>query len=324
MDVIPSLPSLYDEPFSDSSQIPTFLVSKLARTSVTVALTGDGADEIFGGYGRYHRATRVWGAIDWAPPAVRRQVGNLLRAYGHCAGPISSRVPGTAWRTLDRRVTRLAQHVSCNHAEALYSNLVCCWTDPAAIALISEESRSTLTDSTLWADLPDVLSKTMYLDTISYLPDDILVKVDRAAMGVSLETRVPFLDPRIVEFAWRLPLAQKVDGQTGKVLLRRLLSRYLPQHLFDRPKMGFTVPVDLWLRGPLKDWAEELLDERRLRREGFLDVVAVRQTWQEHSSGVANWKDRLWNVLMFQAWLEHLQSAPESVDIHCKIQRITS
>jgi asparagine synthase (glutamine-hydrolysing) len=310
MNVIPSLPVLYDEPFSDSSQIPTFLISKLARSAVTVALTGDGADEIFGGYGRYRRAWQVWSAINWAPAAARRPVAFAMKSVRRSAHPITSRLPGRNWEVLERRAMRLEHYVSCTRAEAMYPNLMSCWTDPASVALCGREPASVLTDSGSWADLPDVPSQLMYLDTITYLPDDILVKVDRAAMGVSLETRVPFLDPRVVEFAWRLPMAQRTNRRTGKVLLRRLLCRYVPEALVERPKMGFTVPLHSWLRGPLRAWAEELLDERRLRREGFLNVAAVRRTWQEHATGAANWKERIWNVLMFQAWLEQLQAAP--------------
>ena len=206
------------------------------------------------------------------------------------------RVPGD-------KLHKLAEALAVEHPEAMYRNLVSSWKTPTEVVLNSHEPETILTDKKQWAALPDFVLRMMYLDLVTYLPDDILVKVDRAAMGVSLETRVPYLDHRVVEFAWRLPLTLKIRDGKGKWLLRQLLYKYVPPALIERPKSGFGIPIVDWLRGPLRDWAEALMDEKRLQQEGFFDAPAIRVKWKEHLSGQRNWQYYLWPVLMFQAWL---------------------
>lgn len=310
MAVIPRLPALYDEPFADSSQIPTFLVSELARRHVTVSLSGDAGDELFGGYNRYFWGRSIWQRIGWMPRGMRGAAARALTV-----------LPPEAWETVFRmtgpvlpgkikqrspgdKLHKLAEILAVNDPETMYLGLVSHWKDPASLAVGASEPPTVLTDRSQWADLPDFTQRMMYLDTVTYLPDDILVKVDRASMGVSLEGRIPFLDHRVVEFAWRLPLSMKVRDGQGKWLLRQVLYGYVPRGLIERPKMGFGVPIDAWLRGPLRDWAESLLAERRLRAEGFLHPRPIREKWAEHLSGRRNWQYHLWDVLMFQAWLE--------------------
>lgn len=307
LSVIPRLPTLYDEPFSDSSQIPTFLVAQLARQRVTVSLSGDGGDELFGGYTRYFVAARLWNKIDSMPPALRRLAARLVlamtpgawdRVYALAAPFIPK---NRRWPSPGDKLHKGAALLNSEDSKALYRGLVSHW-DPADIVLGASEPATVLTGA--MPALPSFTEKIMLLDAISYLPDDILVKVDRAAMAVSLETRVPLIDHRLFEFAWRLPMYFKVRGGTGKWLLRQVLYKHVPRELIDRPKMGFGVPIDSWLRGPLRGWAESLLDESRLRKEGYFKPGPIRQKWLEHQSGTRNWQYYLWDVLMFQAWLE--------------------
>jgi asparagine synthase (glutamine-hydrolysing) len=314
MEVIPRLPEVYDEPFADSSQIPTILVSQMARRHVTVALSGDGGDELFGGYARYFRANSIARGTRWLPRVARTAAAQTIgafstgawdRAFGLAAAvlPRASRLarPGD-------RLHKLAGLLSADTTEALYHGLVSHWPDPREVAIDAREPPTVLTDPERWASLSEFHHRLMYLDTVSYLPDDILAKVDRAAMSVSLETRVPLLDHRVVEFAWRLPLGMKIRGNQGKRILRQVLGKHVPEELTSRPKMGFGVPIGDWLREPLREWAEALLDERRLKQEGFLHSAPVRRKWSEHLSGQRNWQYPLWDVLMFQAWLEHQRS----------------
>ncbi len=311
MDVIPRLPTLYDEPFSDSSQIPAFLVSQLARQHVTVSLSGDGGDELFSGYNRYFWGRSIWNRIGWLPIGTRKLMCTALtavsperwdRVFDHLSpilpSMVKQRMPGD-------RLHKLAEILRASSPDAMYHTLISHWKDPASMILCAKEPKTVLTDRSRWANLEDFTQRMMYLDTVSYLPDDILVKVDRASMGVSLEARVPLLDHRIVEFAWRLPLSMKLRDGQGKWILRQVLYKYVPRKLVDRPKMGFGVPIDSWLRGPLRDWAESLLDEKRLLHEGFFKPQPIRQLWAEHLSGKRNWQYHLWDVLMFQAWLEN-------------------
>jgi asparagine synthase (glutamine-hydrolysing) len=306
MAVIPRLPTLYDEPFSDVSQIPTFLVSQLARQHVTVSLSGDAGDELFCGYNRYQMTAELWHKLSMLPVPVRK-----LFAQG------ITRISPQLWNRLAAALPRFARsanigdklHKGANvltsgSAGELYHRLVSSWDDPASVVINGVEPATLLTDDV--PDLPglDQIQHMMALDMLTYLPDDILVKVDRVAMGVSLESRVPLLDHRVVEFAWCLPQSMKLrDGQT-KWALRQVLYRHVPKKLIERPKMGFSVPIDSWLRGPLRDWAESLLDEERLRREGYFHPAPIRQMWAEHLSGRRNFAFSLWNVLMFQAWFE--------------------
>ncbi|RLJ67990.1 asparagine synthase (glutamine-hydrolyzing) [Sulfurisoma sediminicola] len=308
--VIPRLPDLYDEPFADSSQIPTFLVAELARRHVTVSLSGDGGDELFAGYNRYFFAGELWRGIARVPRPLRALSARSIHAFSPRTLDALAR-----WTRplLPRRLRhanagdklhKLADILGHNGLATIYRDLVSHWKEPAELVLGATEPPTALTDPARRIVLPDIVSTMMCLDTVSYLPDDILVKVDRAAMGVSLETRVPLLDHRVVEFAWRLPMSLKVRGGDGKWILRQLLYRHVPRTLVERPKMGFGVPIDAWLRGPLRDWAESLLAEDRLRREGYFDPQQVREKWREHLSGGRNWQYLLWDVLMFQAWLE--------------------
>ena len=310
MNVIPRLPALYDEPFSDSSQIPTLLVSEMARRHVTVSLSGDGGDELFGGYNRYFWATNIWRRVGWAPQPIRAALAGALTALPPSAWNVVfrglSRFLPVGWRYANPgdKLHKLAEILAVRTPEEIYLDLVSHWKQPTEVVHGTHEPPTVLTDSAQWAGLQDFEQRMMYLDQMTYLPDDILTKVDRAAMGVSLETRVPFLDHRVVEFAWSLPLSMKIHHGQGKWLLRQVLNRHVPKELIDRPKMGFGVPIDVWLRGPLKGWAEELLDEARLQREGYFDPRPIRRKWTEHLTGGRNWSYYLWDVLMFQAWLE--------------------
>ncbi|HYE74632.1 MAG TPA: asparagine synthase C-terminal domain-containing protein, partial [Blastocatellia bacterium] len=313
MDVIPRLPELYDEPFADSSQIPTFLVSQLTRQRVTVSLSGDGGDELFGGYNRYFWGRRIWDKIGWMPRGLRRSAARGIVSISPTAwdatfqglGPI---LPENLKQTIPGdRMHKLAEVLAVEHPEAMYRSLVSMWKAPEKIVPGATEPPTILNTEADWPTIPNFVERMMYLDLMTYLPDDILVKVDRAAMGVSLETRVPYLDHRVIEFAWRLPLDMKIRDGKGKWILRQVLYKYVPKELVERPKTGFGIPIDSWLRGPLRDWAESLLDEHRLRDEGFFEPRPIRQKWQEHLTGNRNWQYYLWGVLMFQAWLEQAE-----------------
>ncbi|MFQ5773403.1 MAG: asparagine synthase (glutamine-hydrolyzing) [Kiloniellaceae bacterium] len=310
MDVIPRLPALYDEPFADSSQIPTFLVSQLARRHVTVSLSGDGGDELFGGYNRYVWTRNIWRKTGWMPHVVRRAAAELLtrvppRRWDRMFAAVDPVLPmHLRHRLPGDKMHKLATVLALDGPETLYRFLVSHWRDPSRVVDGADEPATVLTDRRRWADVGDLTQRMMFFDLVSYLPDDILVKVDRASMGVGLEARVPLLDHRVVEFAWRLPMSLKVRDGQGKWALRQVLHRYVPREPIERPKMGFGVPIDSWLRRPLRDWAEALLDETRLRREGFFDPEPIRRLWSEHLSGQRNWQYHLWDVLMFQAWHE--------------------
>ncbi len=303
--VIPRLPTLYDEPFADPSQIPTFLVSELARRDVTVSLSGDGGDELLGGYDRYFVSDQMWRSIRRVPRGARVLLGRAITALPPAGWDRLLRLGGPLARRgglSGERAHKLAALLSLDTEEAVYRRMMSHWPEPEDVVAGAREPVVTLTDRAQWPRLDNYLQRMMYLDLVTYLPDDILVKVDRASMGVSLESRAPFLDHRVVEFALQLPLGQKVRNGHGKWLLRRVLDRHVPRTLINRPKMGFGVPIDRWLRGPLREWAEDLLSDRRLRQEGFLDPAAVNRTWREHLSGQRNRQFLLWGVLMFQAW----------------------
>jgi asparagine synthase (glutamine-hydrolysing) len=310
MAVIPKLPALYDEPFADSSQIPTYLVSQLARRSVTVSLSGDGGDELFGGYVRHFLGPWLWNRIRWLPGPLRRGTGRVLRSIparfwdGLDAG--FKTFPGrTAMTHPAEKARKLAGLLEAGSPSAVYLALISAW-QPHHDVVIGATARSDHLASVA-EDVPaglDFASRMMVLDLLTYLPDDILVKVDRAAMGVSLETRIPYLDHRIVEFAWRLPLEYKIRGGVAKWPLRQMLYRYVPRQLVERPKAGFAVPVGDWLRGPLRPWAEELLDEGGIIADGLFRPEPIRRAWTEHLDGVADRMYQLWNVLMFRAWAQ--------------------
>ncbi len=313
MAVIPQLPEIYDEPFADSSQIPTFLVSQMTRQHVTVALSGDGGDELFGGYNRYLWGRDIWRKLGWMPKSARVAMAHGLAALSPQGWDrifaimepvlprrLRARLPGD-------KLHKLAGILACSSPEEMYRGLVSHW-DPVSVVLGASEPPTALTDHAQCADVPDFTQRMMFLDLVSYLPDDILAKVDRASMAVSLEARVPLLDHRVAEFAWTLPLVMKIRDGQGKWLLRQVLYKYVPKELIERPKMGFGMPIDAWLRGPLREWAENLLDESRLKKEGFFNPGAVHEKWNEHLNGGRNWAYHLWNVLMFQTWLESQNS----------------
>ena len=320
MAVIPRLPEMYDEPFADSSQIPTYLVSQLARRHVTVALSGDGGDELFAGYNRYFWGRRLWKQASRIPRFLRRGLARgILAISPEMFDQISQRLKPLmpVLPSFGDRLHKLAGILAMNDPEAMYLGLVSLWRDPIQIVKGAQEFLTTLTDHHRWAKVNEFTLHMMALDLVTYLPDDLLTKVDRASMSVSLEARVPLIDHRVVEFAWRIPLSMKIQREgEGKWLLRRVLDKYVPRALIDRPKMGFGVPIDHWLRGPLRDWAEELLDEQRLRREGFLHPAPIRRKWAEHLSGRRNWQYPIWNVLMFQAWLSAHERTPAAALSH--------
>ncbi len=307
LDVVPLLPALYDEPFADSSQIPTYLVSKLARTRVTVSLSGDAGDELFGGYERYPTTERIWRALRRVPAVARPTLARALRALAPAGSErvwdrTTSLLPSAMRRAPAHKLRRLADMVEARSSRDLYRDLLSAWHDPSEVLPGVRDVSSPLTEDIPVARPLGLLETMMYLDTVSYLPDDILVKVDRASMGVSLESRVPFLDHRFVERAWMLPPALKSRGRLNKWPLRRILYKHVPREIVERPKMGFGVPIAEWLRGPLRSWANDLLAESSLRSGGFFDSKIVRGRLAQHLAGTYDWSSQLWIILMFQAW----------------------
>ena len=321
-DVIPLLPAIYDEPFADVSQIPTYLVSKLARGSVTVSLSGDGGDELFGGYQRYFLSRSIWNGMRLVPVLFRRGLASAAqfvppshidRAYRalRLLLPKNKRVAA-----IGDKFHKLLSFLPLDGPEAIYAQAVSHWPLRSGVILCSQPSDLVAELMANAPLLPSLEEQMMLCDTVQYLPDDILTKVDRASMAVSLEARVPILDHRVVEFAWLLPMHFKVRGRSSKWALRQVLYKYVPAELVDRPKMGFGVPIDSWLRGPLREWAEDLLSLESLKRGGYFDFKAVRLKWQEHISGTRNWQYLLWDVLVFQDWISrnnkhNLESASE-------------
>jgi asparagine synthase (glutamine-hydrolysing) len=318
MDVIPKLPGIYCEPFADSSQIPTYLVSQLARQHVTVSLSGDGGDELFGGYSRYALSAQLWRRITLLPMPLRKALASAMLAcppqrwnslldsslFSPVKAFLGKVMPALAGGDMGHKLHKGASVLTAESPTDLYRLLVSHWQDPAALVLGATEPPTVLTDIGLQPKTDHFVHQMMALDLLTYLPDDILTKVDRAAMAVGLETRVPMLDHRVVEFAWQLPIHYKINSNITKLILGKVLENYLPPALTQRPKMGFGIPLGDWLRGSLRAWAEDLLSEKRLQQEGFFAPALVRQTWQEHLSGQRNWQYPLWNVLMFQAWLQ--------------------
>jgi asparagine synthase (glutamine-hydrolysing) len=305
LDVIPQLPTFYDEPFADSSQIPTYLVSAMTRKHVTVALSGDGGDELFAGYNRYHLTQRFWRALSLMPRSLRHAAAATVTAVRPDRWTLLAAVLPTRLRPPQAgdKLYKLAAVLKLDSADVLYRRLVSHW-EPSEVVLAADEARTVIADETLAKEFPDLLARMQFLDLVTYLPDDILTKVDRASMAVALEARVPLLDHRVVEFSWRLTGNTKVRNNTTKWILRQVLYRHVPRELIERPKMGFGIPLGEWLRGPLRDWAETLLDERRLQDAGLLDPGTVRRFWREHLEGGRNWQYLLWNVLMLEAWRE--------------------
>lgn len=314
--VIGRLPAMYDEPFADSSQIPTHLVCTAARQHVTVSLSGDAGDELFGGYNRYFWGPRIWSRVAWLPAPARHALGRAISAipvagWDALSGPLNALLPGGKGITQpgDKAHKLAARLRGVRDLDDLYHSLVSEWQDPAQVVRgdgedVLIEPPSLLDDAAPARGVEESQLRMMYRDSMTYLPDDILCKVDRAAMAVSLETRVPFLDHRVAELAWRLPLKMKMRDGQGKWVLRQVLNRHVPRELTDRPKAGFGIPIGQWLRAPLRPWAEGLLDEQRIKSEGYFHAGPIRQRWQEHLSGKRDHTPALWAVLMFQAWLE--------------------
>ncbi len=308
IDVIPILPQVYDEPFADCSQIPTFLVSQLAKQDVSVALSGDGGDELFAGYWRHFMAEKLWSGAQKLPKGARQILAASLTSLSPTSWDKIRAVLDMVLPEHRRnfpvgdRMYKLSAILNSNNEAALYRYLVSEWQQGDSPVQAMQGYKGGGLDFADLEGFKSLSEKMMYMDAMTYLPGDILTKVDRATMAVSLEARVPFLDPGVVEFAWKLPMNMKVRDGKGKWILRQLLARYLPQHLFNRPKMGFGVPIDSWLRGPLREWAEEMLNQSKIEQQGLLDARIIQQKWREHLSGKRNWQYQLWAVLMFQAW----------------------
>lgn len=301
--VIPSLADMYDEPFADSSQIPTHLISKLARQHVTVALTGDGGDEILGGYQRHTHIPALWNKISWMPTAVRRTVGEIaLRIPQQTYDKMQPGYP-----QFGRRVHRMAQVVSAGDTQKLYTSLLQVWPEKEGVVLGASPAAIPLDDPAMWPSGLSLAEKMIYADTLSYRPNDLMVKTDRASMSVALEARAPLMDYELCEYSWRLPHEMKIRGLEGKWLLRRILEKYVPKAMYDRPKSGFNVPLQEWLKGPLKSWGDDLLNYDRLKKQNILNAELVSGRWKDFQTGKAgghaNATD-LWAALMFQSWYD--------------------
>jgi len=308
--VIPRLSSMYCEPFSDSSQIPTFLVSQLASQQLKVVLSGDGGDELFGGYNRYLSAKKIWSTMQHVPSFARQASASLLRSVSpstwdglfNLAKPLlPSRFhvsgPGD-------KAHKLANVLKLADGHEFYLQLNSHWSDPASVVIGGEEPPTIFTDASRWPKTDSFEHWMMAMDARTYMSDDIMVKLDRASMAASIEGRVPMLDHRVVELAWRMPLDLKIRNGQGKWLLRQVLYRHVPKELIERPKQGFGIPLGEWLRGSLREWADSLLDEARLIRDGYFRPEPIRKMWSEHLQGRGNWQSHLWTILMFQAWLD--------------------
>lgn len=303
IEVIPSVPDWFDEPFADSSQIPTYLVSELTREHVTVSLSGDGGDELFAGYNRYLHAVSLMQGVTGMPHWFRRSAARVMTSVPPRLWDMAFRLVPQRWRPRQAgdKVHKLAALLRQTQ-ESVYLGLVSHWQDPSQVVRDATEPRGVMWDPTLARRFQNPVEHMQYLDTVTYLPDDILTKVDRTSMAVSLEARVPLIDHRLVELSWKLPPRMKIRDGQSKWALRQVLYRHVPSELIDRPKMGFGVPIDHWLRGALRDWAEDLLQAPFLESEGYFQAAPIRQKWEEHISGRQNWQYLLWDVLMFQAW----------------------
>jgi asparagine synthase (glutamine-hydrolysing) len=311
MNVIPNLPKMYDEPFADSSQIPTHLISALAREHVTVALSGDGGDELFAGYNRYLIAERLWKVAARIPNVLKKGTVDLVagispesveRFYRKIEGilPRKMKIPLPT-----EKFYKLARALGATSSpQAVYKRIVSIIHSPEQLLISGSELTTILDAQTPWQEIDDTVLTMVYLDLMTYHPDDILQKVDRAAMSVNLETRVPYLDHNLVEFIMRLPLDMKIRNGSSKWILRQVLYRHVPQQLMDRPKMGFAVPVGDWIKSSMREWTEELVNKKKIEQEGYFNAQAVGEMWQQHLSEKFNYTHELWNILMFQAWLE--------------------
>ncbi|MDA8612539.1 asparagine synthase (glutamine-hydrolyzing) [Candidatus Pelagibacter bacterium] len=306
MEVIPKIPSIYDEPFSDSSQIPTFLVSQLAKQQVKVALSGDGGDELFCGYNRHVISKKFSNIFRLTPLSFRKIFSSGLHSISPQGwNKISKLLPGlNNYSNFGDKIHKFGYALEAKTLHDLYYMLRSHWQNPTEVVIGSKEPGTLLTQFKPKLDMLNAQQQMMVLDALTYLPDDILVKIDRASMASSLETRAPFLDHKLIEYVWKIPHDLKFRKGQGKWILKKILSQYVPSNLIERPKMGFGIPLDAWLRGSLKDWAESLLSEKRLIQENYFNAKLIRDKWEEHLSGKQNWQYLLWNVLMFQAWIE--------------------
>lgn len=307
LNIIPSIPEWCDEPFADSSQIPTFLVSRMAQKHLEVCLSGDGGDELFAGYNRYFQANRIWKMTSSIPMFLRKLAAVGIRSMSPSQWDSLGKIFPVRQPFIGEKVHKLANLLACVDRTSLYLNLVSLWPNPDSLLEGGQAQSVGLSQPWLMNSNHDersFIEEMQYIDSLTYLPDDILSKVDYASMAVSLENRVPLLDHRIVEFSWGLPLDLKVRQGEGKWILRQVLKKYIPESLTNQPKMGFSVPIDQWLRGPLQDWAEELLSPTALKDSG-LNARLIRQRWDEHISGKRTWHHSLWPVLMYQAWCQH-------------------
>ncbi|HRJ69300.1 MAG TPA: asparagine synthase (glutamine-hydrolyzing) [Beijerinckiaceae bacterium] len=302
IDLVPRLPEIWDEPFADSSQLPTYMVSAMARRHVTVALSGDGGDELFAGYSRYDQIARVAAAVN-ASGGLAAHLGGFVHRLMRMPAfaPMRAMMPPVFRARVDRWSGRVAEMRAENGLETAYRRTVAQGVAPQDILLAPSERVADIWQGALATNFPGAIERAQMIDTLTYLPDDILVKVDRASMAVSLEARAPLLDHRVVDFAWRLPENLKRRDGEGKWALKQVLYRHVPRALVERPKMGFGVPIDVWLRGPLRDWAEDLISERTLKADGLFRADAVRTLWNRHLAG-EQWQYPLWTVLMLQAW----------------------
>ena len=305
LDLVDRLPYWYDEPFADSSQIPTALVCELTRKHVTVVLSGDGGDELFAGYNRYTLGLGLWEKANIAPLAIRKMGAQAILSQPSARLDSLGRCIPKRWRPvqLGMKMHKFASAILLDDADSMYRRMLSHWHEPDDIVIGAHEPKGILWDESVRNSIPDFLDRMQFLDTVTYLPDDILTKVDRASMSVALEARVPLLDHRVAELAWNMPRRMKLRDGQSKWALRQLLYKRVPRQLIDRPKMGFGVPFDQWLRGPLREWAENLLDVQRLERQGLFAAAPIRERWRAHLDG-ANWGYPLWNVLMAQAWIE--------------------
>jgi len=315
LNVVPKLSDWFDEPFADSSQIPTHLLSALTRRHVTVALSGDGGDEIAAGYVRHGAIGHWWPKVAGLPIALRRlAAGTIAATPGALWDALASIMPARLRPAQARdKAQKFASLLAAENPIAVYRSLTSQWPQPGDLVTDAHEPKSVIDDPVLAKRFPDLTGLFQYLDMATYLPDDILCKVDRASMAVALEVRCPLLDHRVIEYFWSLPRQYLRQGNNRKILLKRILARYVPPALFERPKMGFAVPIKHWLRGPLRDWAEGLLAEDRLRRENLLNARPIRRAWEDHLAGRADHEHRLWTILMFQSWRERWLDSPATI-----------
>jgi len=309
LEVIKKIPSIYTEPFADPSQIPMFLISEMAHNHVTVGLSGDAGDELFAGYNRYLLTDKYWRHLNKLSPSGRHLISESIERFSpdqlnSIFLSVQKILPTKHQQAnIGEKLHKVSIALKAQTSDELYQTMVSRWQNPEELVLGTNRYQALINNS-IYSNTDNIIHGMMASDTTSYLPDDILCKVDRASMFAGLESRSPFLDHRVVEFAWSLPLGYKIKNGVGKSILRDVLYKYVPKNLIDRPKMGFGVPISDWLRGPLKEWASDLLNEDRLKKEGFFNVEMVKEKWLEHQLGVRNWQYQLWPILMFQLWLE--------------------